>query len=90
MDDATRTTRDPQIFDVEEEAPVRGASGVSMRPVGGQQVVLTDVQMPFSSMVMFILKWTIASIPATIILFLVFGLLFAVLGACAGIAGMNL
>jgi hypothetical protein len=39
---------------------------------GVQRVVVTDVQMPFGSMVTFIVKWTIAAIPALIILFIIF------------------
>lgn len=33
-----------------------------------QEVVVTDVRMQFSSMVVFMVKWVIASIPALIIL----------------------
>ena len=33
-------------------------------------VIVTDVQMPFGSMVIFMVKWVIASIPAFIILFI--------------------
>jgi hypothetical protein len=36
-----------------------------------QQVSVRDVSMPFGSMVVFILKWTLASIPAMLIIFLV-------------------
>jgi plastocyanin len=35
-----------------------------------QKVTVTDINMPFGSMVVFILKWTLASIPAIIVLFL--------------------
>jgi len=35
------------------------------------EVVIADIKMPFGSMVEFILKWTIASIPAMIILFFI-------------------
>jgi|GEM_PF-406142 len=40
-----------------------------------QRVVVTDLQMPFFSMVIFMVKWAIAAIPALIILgvFAVFG-----------------
>jgi hypothetical protein len=34
-------------------------------------VTITDIQMPFGSMVIFMIKWAIASIPAAIILFLI-------------------
>jgi ABC-type multidrug transport system permease subunit len=36
-----------------------------------QQVSVRDVSMPFGSMVVFILKWTLASIPAMLIIVLV-------------------
>jgi hypothetical protein len=38
-----------------------------------KQVVITDVKMPFFSMVIFITKWMLASIPAFIIIGLIFG-----------------
>jgi hypothetical protein len=34
-----------------------------------QEIVVTDIHMPFFSMVNFMVKWAIASIPAMIILF---------------------
>ena len=37
----------------------------------GRRVVVTDIEMPFWSMVTFMVKWTIASIPAMIILLLI-------------------
>ncbi|MDM8564450.1 hypothetical protein QUF74_02220 [Candidatus Halobeggiatoa sp. HSG11] len=36
-----------------------------------QNVIITDVKMPFISMVGFMIKWSLASIPATIIFTLV-------------------
>lgn len=36
------------------------------------EVVVTDIQMSFISMVVFMVKWVIASIPAFIILFIIF------------------
>lgn len=36
-----------------------------------QQVSVRDVSMPFGSMVVFILKWTLASIPAMLIIVLI-------------------
>ena len=35
----------------------------------GNHVVVVDIKMPFMSMVVFMVKWAIASIPAIIILF---------------------
>ena len=40
-----------------------------------QAVVITDIDMPFGSMVRFIVKWVIASIPAILILWVLLGLL---------------
>lgn len=36
-----------------------------------REVIVTDIQMPFMSMVIFMVKWAIASIPAIIILVLI-------------------
>ena len=44
------------------------------------EVKVVDLTMPFGSMVVFILKWVIASIPAMIILFLIGAVLAAVFG----------
>ena len=40
-----------------------------------QEVTVTDVKMPFSSMVVFMVKWAFASIPALIIVSIVLGIL---------------
>lgn len=44
-------------------------------------VVVTDIRMSFTSMVVFMVKWAIASIPAAIILFLIGALLWSLFGA---------
>jgi hypothetical protein len=46
-------------------------------------VVVTNIQMPFFSMVIFMVKWTLASIPALIILILLAAVLAAALGGIA-------
>jgi hypothetical protein len=46
-----------------------------------QQVIVTDIHMPFGSMVGFMVKWAIASIPAVIILFVLGVVLSAVFGS---------
>ena len=43
-------------------------------------VLVTDFQMPFASMVGFMVKWAIAAIPAVVILFAIFAILGALLG----------
>ena len=45
------------------------------------RVVITGVDMDFGQLVVFILKVMLASIPAYIILFIIFGILFAVFGS---------
>lgn len=45
------------------------------------EVVVTDIKMPFMSMVVFMIKWVIASIPAIIILSILFMLMAAVFGS---------
>ena len=45
-----------------------------------KRVVVTDIRMPFLSMMIFMIKWVIASIPAFIILSILGGIVTAVLG----------
>lgn len=47
-------------------------------PSPKSEVVVTDVRMPFGSMVVFLIKWSLASIPALVVLFLVGALLSGV------------
>ena len=47
-------------------------------------VVVTDIKMPFSSMVVFMVKWAIATIPALIILMVIGSITFGVLSAIFG------
>jgi hypothetical protein len=49
-----------------------------------QRVTVTDIRMPFMSMVIFMVKWSIAAIPAIIILFFVTGLLAAIVSMLLG------
>ena len=46
----------------------------------GDHVVVTDISMPFSSMVVFILKWTLASIPAAFVIALIALVLMGIFG----------
>ncbi|QPC44295.1 hypothetical protein HW532_17290 [Kaustia mangrovi] len=45
-----------------------------------REVVIRDIRMPFWSMVVFMVKWAIASIPAILILTLIGGILSMLLG----------
>ena len=44
------------------------------------KVIITDIKMPFGSMVEFMVKWAIASIPALIILFIIGFVVMAIFG----------
>lgn len=52
-------------------------------------VVVVDVKMPFLSMVTFMVKWAIASIPAIIILLVLGAMAAAVLGGIFGGMGRH-
>lgn len=45
------------------------------------EVVVRDVKMSFWSMVVFMVKWSIATIPAMIILAVIAGILYRIIGA---------
>ena len=47
---------------------------------GRTEVTVVDIQMPFGSMVVFILKWTLASIPALVVLAVIGFVVAAVFG----------
>lgn len=49
-----------------------------------QEVVVTDIKMPFMSMVVFMIKWAIAAIPALVILSLLFTLFTMFFGGFVG------
>ena len=49
------------------------------------EVVVTDVKMPFWSMVVFMVKLALASIPAAIILAIVYFIIAAILGGLGGL-----
>ena len=50
----------------------------------GRDVVVTDIRMPFISMVVFMVKWVIASIPAMIILAVLGAILSSLFGVVTG------
>ncbi|MEM7222108.1 MAG: hypothetical protein AAF495_03960 [Pseudomonadota bacterium] len=56
------------------------SNGDSHSGGGTLNVVVTNIRMPFLSMVIFIIKWTIASIPAMIILMIIFLIVTTLLG----------
>ena len=59
------------------EGPREGRASV-------QEVTVRDLDMPFASMVVFMVKWALASIPAFIILFAIFFVFFLLLRGFIG------
>jgi hypothetical protein len=53
------------------------------------QVVVTDIRMPFWSMVIFMIKWAIAAIPAFILLAILGAIVTALLSALGLMFGMR-
>lgn len=49
-----------------------------------QQIVVTDIKIPFWSMVVLMVKWTLAAIPAIVILFFIAAAFSAIFGALFG------
>ena len=57
-------------------------------PAAPHRVAIADIDIPFWRMVMIIIKWSFASIPAIIIISIIFGILGAVFGGIiAGLTG---
>ena len=52
-----------------------------------REVVVTDIKMPFGSMVVFMIKWALASIPAFIILAVIWAIAIGVFGGIFGAMG---
>lgn len=49
-----------------------------------QRVTLADIDIPFGRMVMIILKWMLASIPAALFVWLILGMITLLFGAGIG------
>ena len=61
---------------VEESVGVGGY--YSSREV--REVIVTDVQIPFGSMVVLMIKWAFAAIPAAIIILIIWTIIFRIFG----------
>ncbi|WP_447590175.1 hypothetical protein [Aquipseudomonas campi] len=58
---------------------------VAYKYPGAQPVVVVDVRMSFWSMVFFMVKWALASIPAIIILLVIGWIIVGIVGFFAGV-----
>ncbi len=61
-----------------------------MSEVNGNPVPIRDIDVPFWRIVMILVKWSIASIPAMIILMLLAGLIPALVGIILAAMGVHL
>jgi hypothetical protein len=62
-------------------AGTTGEASMSVQPPAApHRVAIADVDIPFWRMVMIIIKWTIAAIPAVIIVSIIFGIICAIVG----------
>lgn len=52
-----------------------------------KEVIVTDVSMPFWSMVVFMIKWSFASIPALVIMAMVWAIVGVFTAGAVGAAG---
>jgi len=61
-------------------------------PAAPHRVAIADVDIPFWRMVMIMIKWTFAAIPAVIIVSIILGIIGAVLGGgiVAMLGGLNI
>jgi hypothetical protein len=59
-------------------------------PVAPHRVSIADIDIPFWRMVAIIIKWAFASIPAVIIISIIFMIIGAVLGAAVGLLGLSI
>ena len=57
---------------------------------GSNLVTIRDIDVPFWRIVMILVKWSIASIPALFILALLFALAGAIMTAVLGVIGINI
>ena len=72
----------PKII-VKTEAQIKAESqrAKQQQKIEDKRVHVKSFDMPFGDMVGFMVKWSLASIPAFIILFIIFGIFFLIFGA---------
>lgn len=87
-----KSCKDTSTKEIKKESSTEGLQIESTNLSGknnfttNQKVIVTDIKMPFLSMVFFMVKWVIASIPAFIILFILGAIFMGFIGGLAGIA----
>jgi len=59
-------------------------------PTAPHRIAVVDIDIPFWRMVAIIIKWTFASIPAIIIISIIFAIIGAAFGAVVTLLGVNI
>jgi len=59
-------------------------------PAAPHRVSIADIDIPFWRMVAIIIKWAFASIPAVIIISIIFAIVGALLGAVVAMLGLSI
>ncbi|HWP16550.1 MAG TPA: hypothetical protein VNM46_13065 [Xanthobacteraceae bacterium] len=59
-------------------------------PAAPHRIAIVDIDIPFWRMVAIIIKWAFASIPAVIIISIIFAIIGAVFGVIVGMMGLSI
>ena len=59
-------------------------------PAAPHRIAIVDIDIPFWRMVAIIIKWAFASIPAVIIISIIFAIIGALLGAVVAMLGFSI
>jgi hypothetical protein len=59
-------------------------------PVAPHRVAIADIDIPFWRMVAIMIKWSLAAIPAVIVISIIFALIGAVIGIIATMIGASI
>jgi len=59
-------------------------------PAAPHRIAIVDINIPFWRMVAIIIKWAFASIPAVIIISIIFAIIGAVFGVIVGMMGLSI
>jgi len=73
-------TEEDEAIDESQSTSATNSPNITTPNASNSKVQVTNFDMPFEDMIKFMVKWALASIPAFIILFIIFGILFAIFG----------
>ena len=59
-------------------------------PVAPHRVAIADIDIPFWRMVAIMIKWSLAAIPAVIVISIIFGVIGVIIGIVAAMIGASI